>query len=77
MQIHWIVFLSDTNMTRLVMLQNLLEEHDIPVQILNKTDSVYPTLGESELYIDESRLTEAMELLKSNPENNNSDFTDN
>jgi hypothetical protein len=64
-------------MTRLVMLQNLLEEHDIPVQILNKTDSVYPTLGESELYIDESRLTEAMELLKSNPENNNSDFTDN
>jgi hypothetical protein len=77
MQIHWIVFLSDTNITRLVMLQNLLEEHDIPVQILNKTDSVYPTLGESELYIDESRLSEAMELMKSNPESNESDFSDN
>ena len=32
MQIHWIVFLSDTNITRLLMLQNLLEEHNIPVQ---------------------------------------------
>ena len=77
MQIHWIVLLSDTNITRLVMLQNLFEEHNIPVQILNKSDSVYPTLGESELYIDESRLTEAMELMKSNPENSDSDFTDN
>ncbi len=77
MQIHWIVFLSDTNITRLVMLQNLLEEHNIPVQILNKSDSVYPTLGESELYIDESRLTEAMELIKSNPEKSDSNFTDN
>ena len=77
MQVHWIVFLSDTNITRLVMLQNLLEEHNIPVQILNKTDSVYPTLGESELYIDESRLSEAMELIKSNSENSASDFTDN
>jgi hypothetical protein len=77
MQIHWIVFLSDTNITRLVMLQNLLEEHNIPVQILNKTDSVYPTLGESELYIDESRLSEALELIKSNPENSDSDFIDN
>jgi hypothetical protein len=77
MQIHWIVFLSDTNITRLVMLQNLLEEHNIPVQILNKSDSVYPTLGESELYIDESRLDEALELIKSNPENSELDFGDN
>ena len=61
----------------MVMLQNLLEEHNIPVQILNKSDSVYPTLGESELYIDESRLTEAMELIKSNPEKSDSNFTDN
>jgi len=59
------------------MLQNLLEQHNIPVQILNKTDSVYPTLGESELYIDESRLSEAMELMKTNPDNSDSDFTDN
>ena len=59
------------------MLQNLFEEHNIPVQILNKTDSVYPTLGESELYIDESRLSEAMELMKTNPDNSDSDFTDN
>ena len=77
MQIHWIVFLSDTNITRLVMLQNLLEEQNIPVQILNKSDSVYPTLGESELYIDESRLSEAVELIKSNPENSDPNFGDN
>ena len=77
MQIHWIVFLSDTNITRLVMLQNLLEEHNIPVQILNKSDSVYPTLGESELYIDESRLDEALELVKSNTENSDQNFGDN
>ena len=77
MPINWIVFLSDTNITRLLMLQNLLEEHTIPVQILNKTDSVYPTLGESELYIDESRLSEAMDLIKSNPEVSDTNFTDN
>ena len=77
MQIHWIVFLSDTNITRLVMLQYLLEEHNIPVQILSKSDSVYPTLGESELYIDETRLDEALELIKSNPENSDPDFGDN
>lgn len=77
MQIHWIVFLSDTNITRLVMLQNLLEEHNIPVQILNKSDSVYPTLGESELYIDETRLDEALELVKSNTENSDQNFVDN
>lgn len=77
MQIHWIVFLIDNNITRLLMLQNLLEEHNIPVQILNKSDSVYPTLGESELYIDESRLSEAMELIKSNPENSDPNFGDN
>ena len=77
MQIHWIVFLSDTNITRLLMLQNLLEEHNIPVQILNKSDSVYPTLGESELYIDETRLDEALELIKANPENNDPNYVDN
>ena len=77
MQLHWIVFLSDTNITRLVMLQNLLEEHNIPVQILNKSDSVYPTLGESELYIDEARLDEALELVKSNTENSDQNFGDN
>ena len=77
MQIHWIVFLSDTNITRLVMLQNLLEENNIPVQILNKSDSVYPTLGESELYIDETRLDEALELVKSNTENSDQNFVDN
>ena len=77
MQIHWIVFLSDTNITRLLMLQNLLEEHNIPVQILNKSDSVYPTLGESELYIDESRLDEALELINSNSENSDPNYVDN
>ena len=77
MQIHWIVFLSDTNITRLLMLQNLFEEHNIPVQILNKSDSVYPTLGESELYIDETRLDEAVELVKANTENSDQNFGDN
>ena len=77
MHIHWIVFLSDTNITRLLMLQNLLEEHNIPVQILNKSDSVYPTLGESELYIDESRLDEALELINSNSENSDPNYVDN
>ena len=59
------------------MLQNLLEEHNIPVQILNKSDSVYPTLGESELYIDESRLDEALELINSNSENSDPNYVDN
>ena len=46
------------------MIQNLLEEHGIPCQIINKSDSVYPTLGESELYVDVTYQTEAFKLVE-------------
>ena len=33
------------------MVEGKLQENGIPVQVLNKQDSMYPVLGEMELYV--------------------------
>lgn len=61
----WIILLIDSNLTRLYIIKNLLEENDITAQIVNKSDSVYPTLGESELYVVENQQSAAFKLIES------------
>ncbi len=63
MEIQWIVIASDTNLSSLYLLQNLLSLHSIPTQILNKMDSVYPSIGEAELYIDSAYRIKALQLI--------------
>lgn len=60
----WIILLTDSNLARLYIIKNLLEENDITAQIINKSDSVYPTLGESELYVEENQQSAAFKLIE-------------
>lgn len=46
------------------LVKGILEEHDIPVIIINKQDSNYVFLGENELWIPEVFREEATELFK-------------
>jgi hypothetical protein len=63
MDIQWILIVSDPNLTRLYLLQSMLEQHEIPVQVMDKGNSVYPTLGEGELYVDETFRLKAIQLI--------------
>jgi hypothetical protein len=66
MDIQWTLIVNDPNLTRLYMLQSMLEQHDIPVQVMDKGNSVYPTLGEGELYVDETCRLKALTLIHAN-----------
>jgi hypothetical protein len=46
-----------------VMVASILEEKDIPVNIINKQDSNYVFLGESEIWVPLVFKMEAMEIL--------------
>ncbi|HOY48610.1 MAG TPA: DUF2007 domain-containing protein [Flavobacteriales bacterium] len=63
MENQWTVIASDTNVSRLYMLLNLMEQKDIPAQILNKVDSVYPSIGEAELYVDAAFRLKALQII--------------
>lgn len=63
MENQWTVIASDTNVSRLYMLLNLMEQKNIPAQILNKVDSVYPSIGEAELYVDSAFRLKALQLI--------------
>lgn len=67
----WIILLIDSNLTRLFLIKNLLEENGIPAQIINKSDSVYPTLGESELYVEIDQQSAAFKLVESMQDRDN------
>jgi hypothetical protein len=47
---------------RSALVKGFIEEHDIPVIIINKQDSNYVFLGENELWIPEVFREEAIEL---------------
>jgi hypothetical protein len=42
----------------------LLEENNIPAQVINKIDSVYPSIGSAELYVDSNMTDKAMQLIE-------------
>jgi hypothetical protein len=47
----WQKIYSTRNYTEASIIQGLLEENDVPVQILNKQDSSYVNFGEIEIYV--------------------------
>jgi hypothetical protein len=48
---NWDKVFSTKNLAEASIIQGLLEENEVPVQILNKQDSSYPMFGEIELYV--------------------------
>jgi topoisomerase IA-like protein len=47
----WQKIYSTRNYAEASIIQGLLEENDIPVQVLNKQDSSYVNFGEIEIYV--------------------------
>ena len=47
----WHNIFTTTNYPEASIIQGLLEENNIPVQMLNKMDSSYQTFGEIELFV--------------------------
>ncbi|MCZ2224012.1 MAG: DUF2007 domain-containing protein [Chitinophagales bacterium] len=48
---NWFLLYSTKNIMEASIIQGMLEENQIPVQILNKLDSSYPVFGDIELYV--------------------------
>jgi hypothetical protein len=46
------------------LVKSILEEHDIPVCVINKQDSNYVFLGENELWVPEVFMEEAIALFE-------------
>ena len=46
------------------LVKGILEEHDIPVTIINKQDSNYVFLGENEVWVADVFMKEAIDLFK-------------
>ncbi|GAC1437887.1 MAG: hypothetical protein NVSMB63_00470 [Sediminibacterium sp.] len=59
----WEKIFTTTNYAEASILQGVLEENNIPVQILNKQDSSYPMFGSIELYVPEHLAQVARPLL--------------
>ncbi len=66
--IKWTVLHKTTSSFEAEALKGNLETQGIPAIVLNKQDSSYNTFGYVEVHVDESRLEEALAILKS--ENN-------
>lgn len=47
----WILLCATSQYVQAAMVEGKLQENGIPVQVLNKQDSMYPVLGEMELYV--------------------------
>ncbi|HNE93158.1 MAG TPA: DUF2007 domain-containing protein [Chitinophagaceae bacterium] len=62
---NWYLLYSTRNMVEASILQGMLEENQIPVQLLNKLDSSYMAFGYIELYVP-VHLKETAQLLLQN-----------
>lgn len=47
----WKMLYSTKNLTEATIIKGMLEENNIPAQILNKQDSSYLVFGEIEIYV--------------------------
>ncbi|NCI47667.1 putative signal transducing protein [Sediminibacterium soli] len=59
----WIKLYVTRNTTEASIIQGMLEENEIPVQVMNKQDSSYLNFGDIELYVPEHLLLTASRLL--------------
>jgi len=55
---------TDSDLPRMSIYRNYLVEQGIEAHIVNKKDSMYPTLGQVELYVNEDDSERAIEILE-------------
>ena len=61
---NWDKIFSTKNLAEASIIQGLLKENEVPVQILNKQDSSYPTFGDIELYVPSHLNITAQQLIE-------------
>ena len=59
----WTRLLTRTSFAEASIIQGMLEENNVPVQLLNKQDSSYPMFGYIEVYVPEHLVETANQLL--------------
>ncbi|MBN8719476.1 Putative signal transducing protein [Hydrobacter penzbergensis] len=60
----WKKILTRTSYAEASIIQGVLEENEVPVQLLNKQDSSYPMFGYIEIYVPEHLVETAKKLLE-------------
>jgi hypothetical protein len=60
----WKKILTKTSYAEVSIIQGMLEENQVPVQVLNKQDSSYPMFGYIEIYVPEHLAETAKQLLE-------------
>lgn len=60
---NWQKVFATRNPAEASILQGMLEENDIPVQVMNKQDSSYLNFGDIELYVPEHLLETSRQLI--------------
>lgn len=64
MESNWSLVFTDTDVQHLNFLKKLLDDQNIPSRLVDRSDSVFPTIGESELYVDSSFEAQALRILE-------------
>lgn len=59
-----ILLCADARLEHLYLLKDFIEASGIEVQIMEKADSVFPSVGESELYVKKEDLETAQKLME-------------
>lgn len=62
----WTRLYITRNAAEASIIQGMLEENEIPVQVMNKLDSSYLNFGDIELYVPEHLLLTATQLMNQN-----------
>jgi hypothetical protein len=61
----WIMIYSNSNLSIAAMIAGLLNEKEVPAELLNRKDSAYVFLGEAEVYVPAEFVNIAKEILNS------------
>jgi hypothetical protein len=61
---NWDKIFSTRDFAKASIIKGLLEENEVPVQILNKQDSSYPMFGDIQLYVPSHLYITAKQLIE-------------
>jgi len=67
METNWKLLAKNSDLQYITILSNALEDEGIKSEVINKTDSAFPSVGESELYVDEKKYDEALVIVNNHP----------
>jgi hypothetical protein len=61
---NWTLLCADSHQEHLYLLKEFLESYELKVEFINKADSVFPSVGESELYVLQEDYEKALQLME-------------